>query len=170
MADDELLRAPHVLEFPYVRSTGPVVGAFFTGLRDGRLVGVRSPAEGGRVVVPPTEYDPVTGQDTGEIVDVGPGGEVTTWAWAGSPRPDQPFDRPFAWALIRLDGADTALLHAVDTGGHPDAMSTGMRVTARFRSEGEREGTWHDLDGFVPEGSASERPAGEASAPEGSAR
>ncbi len=153
MADDEVLRAPHVLEFPYVRSTGPVIGAFFTALRDGRLVGIRSPADGGRVVVPPTEYDPVTGEDTGAMVDVGPGGRVTTWAWAASPRPDQPLDRPFAWALVALDGADTALLHVVDTGGDSTAMSSGMRVTARFRAAAERGGTWHDLECFVPEGS-----------------
>ena len=34
------------------------------------------------------------------------------------PRPvdGQPLGRPFGWALIRLDGADTAMLHAVDAG------------------------------------------------------
>jgi uncharacterized protein len=147
---DQVLRAPHVLEFPYVRSTGPVIGAFFTALRDGRLVGIRAPGTG--VVVPPTEYDPVTGEDSGELVEVGPGGTVTTWAWASSPRPDQPLDRPFAWALIRLDGADTAMLHVVDTDGRPGAMSSGMRVTARFRPGGE--GTWRDLECFVVEGAS----------------
>ena len=30
------LRAGHVLEYAYTRSTGPVVGAFLTGLRDRR--------------------------------------------------------------------------------------------------------------------------------------
>jgi uncharacterized OB-fold protein len=152
MGDDDVLRAPHVLEFPYVRSTGPVVGAFFTGLRQGRLVGIRSPADDGRVVVPPTEYDPVTGEDTTDVVEVGPAGTVTTWAWASAPRPDQPLDRPFAWALVRLDGADTALLHVVDTEGSVDAMASGMRVTARFRPAEERSGTWRDLECFVPEG------------------
>lgn len=154
MADDDVLRAPHVLEFPYVRSTGPVVGAFFTALRDGRLVGIRSPADGGRVVVPPTEYDPVSGEDTTDIVEVGPAGTVTTWGWAASPKPDQPLDRAFAWALVLLDGADTALLHVVDPGGSAHAMASGMRVTARFRPAAERSGTWHDLECFVPEGSA----------------
>ena len=37
MADEAVIyRADHVLEYPYVRSVGPVVGAFLTGLRDGR--------------------------------------------------------------------------------------------------------------------------------------
>ena len=45
------------LEFPggYTRSVGPVIGRFLTELRDGRLVGVRTPA--GRVLFPPAEYD-----------------------------------------------------------------------------------------------------------------
>jgi uncharacterized OB-fold protein len=146
----EVLRAPHVLEYPYVRSVGPVIGAFLTALRQGRITGVRS---GASVVVPPTEYDPVTGAAVGELVEVGPGGVVTTWAWASAPRPDQPLDRPFAWALVRLDGADTALLHAVDAGS-PEAMSSGMRVTARFRAASERQGHIRDIECFVPEGSA----------------
>ena len=146
----EILRAPHVLEFPYARSVGPVIGAFLTALRDGKILGARS-ASG--VVVPPTEYDPVTGADVGELTEVGPGGVVTTWSWAETPRRDQPLDRPFAWALVRLDGADTAMLHAVDA-GTPEAMSSGMRVTARFRPASERQGHIRDIECFEPAGRA----------------
>ena len=56
------------MELPYRRSVGPVVGAFLTALRDGRLVGSRTAA--GRVIVPPLEYDPDTGDAVDEIVDV----------------------------------------------------------------------------------------------------
>jgi hypothetical protein len=153
MADSDVLRAPHVLEYPYVRSVGPVIGAFLTALRAGRIVGARSQAVDGTptVVVPPTEYDPITGRDVGELVDVGPGGVVTTWSWASAPLKDQPLDRPFAWALVRLDGADTGMLHVVDAGS-PDAMASGMRVTARWRPAGERQGRVQDIECFVPEG------------------
>ena len=153
MADD-VLRAPHVLEYPYLRSVGPVIGAFLTALRDGRILGARSRAVDGSatVVVPPTEYDPITGADVGELVEVGPSGVVTTWSWAAEPRRDQPLDRPFAWALVQLDGATTGMLHVVDAGG-PEAMATGMRVTARFRPAGQRQGDMHDIECFVPEGS-----------------
>jgi uncharacterized OB-fold protein len=147
VTDDGVLRAPHVLEYEYKRSVGPVIGAFMTGLRDGRILGAVS---AGKVIVPPTEYDPVTAQDTGELVEVGPGGEVTTWAWATNPLRDQPLERPFAWALIRLDGATTALLHALDTGS-PDSIHSGMRVTARFRPPEERQGHIRDIECFVPE-------------------
>ncbi|MDJ0484589.1 DNA-binding protein, partial [Rhodococcus pyridinivorans] len=44
------LSAPLNLKFDYTRSTGPTVGAFVTGLRDGRILGARG--SDGRVLVP----------------------------------------------------------------------------------------------------------------------
>jgi uncharacterized protein len=151
MPDSEVLHAAHTLEYPYSRSVGPVIGAFLTGLRDGKLYGVTG--AGGSVIVPPTEYDPTTGDDTGEMVEVGPGGVVESWAWVASPQPKHPLQTPFAWALIRLDGADTALLHVVDAGG-PDALNTGDRVTVRFRPAADRIGAMADIEAFVPEDGA----------------
>ncbi|MBB2909793.1 hypothetical protein FHS43_001039 [Streptosporangium becharense] len=142
-------QAEHTLEFPggYTRSTGPVIGRFLTELRDGRLVGVRTAA--GRTLVPPLEYDPETGDAvTGEFVEVGPAGTVESWAWVSSPHAGHPLDRPFAWALIRLDGADTALVHAVDA-GDAKAMRPGMRVRPRWRAE--RAGHVTDIESFVPD-------------------
>jgi uncharacterized OB-fold protein len=136
----EVLVAPHAIDYTYTRSTGPIIGAFLTGLRERRIVGVR--AKDGRVLVPPAEYDPVTSEDLTELVDVADTGVVTTWAWNDEPRPGQPLDRPFAWALIRLDGADTGLLAAVDAGAASD-IRTGMRVRARWADE--RVGSIRDL-------------------------
>jgi hypothetical protein len=68
MADEEIrYSADHVLEYPYVRSVGPVIGAFLTGLRDGKVVGIRG--TGGKVIVPPTEYDPQT-KRVGHVNDI----------------------------------------------------------------------------------------------------
>lgn len=119
----EVLSAPHVLEFPYTRSTGPVLGRFLAGLAERRVLGIR--AADGRVLVPPQEYDPQTAQTLGpeRMVEVAAEGEITTWSWNPLPRDGQPLDRPFAWALIRLDGADTPMLHAVDV-DDPGAMRT----------------------------------------------
>lgn len=144
----EVLVAPNILEYPYTRTTGPVIGRFMTGLRDGRIEGIRTDA--GRVIVPPTEYDPDTGASLGEdrMVEVGQAGVVTTWAWVSKPSRAHLFDRPFAWALVRLDGADTGFLHAVDAGG-PSSMATGMRVRVRWRQE--RVGEIHDIACFEPE-------------------
>ena len=169
MAEAEVLTAPLVIEYPFSRTTGPVIGAFFTALREGFVVGIKG--ADGRVIVPPVEYDPKTAEELTEVVEVGDAGVVTTWAWVSDPLADQPLDRPFAWALIQLDGADTALLHAVDTGGDATALATGTRVKARWRparpaaAEGEeaadddgvrryREGHILDIECFEIEGAS----------------
>jgi uncharacterized OB-fold protein len=115
-------------------------------LRDRHLVGIR--AADGRVLVPPQEYDPVTSEPLSEFVDVGTAGEVLTWTWVPTPLENNPLERSFAWALIRLDGADTGLLHAVDAGS-ASAMATGMRVQVRWRAE--TEGSIRDIECFEPE-------------------
>jgi uncharacterized protein len=148
MSESDILSAPLVIEYPFSRTTGPVIGAFMTGLREGIFVGIRG--SDGRVLVPPTEYDPDTGEELSELVEVGPAGTVTTWSWVRRPMPKHPLQVPFAWAMVRLDGADVPMLHAVDTGGEPDAMSTGMRVVPRWATE--REGSILDLECFTPEG------------------
>jgi uncharacterized OB-fold protein len=134
------LVAQHVIEYTYTRSTGPIIGAFLTGLRDKKVIGVR--AADGRVLVPPAEYDPVTSDALSDLVDVADAGTVTTWAWNDQPRLGQPLDYPFAWALVKLDGADTGLLAAVDV-GDKSRMQTGLRVRARWADE--RVGAITDL-------------------------
>jgi uncharacterized OB-fold protein len=121
------------MEFPYTRSTGPMVGAFLTGLRDKRVLGVKDST--GRVVVPPPEYDVATAAALAPdaLVEVASEGVVTSWSWNPKPRLGQPFDRPFAWALVQLDGADTGLLAALDASR--DAIRTGMRVRVRWAAE-----------------------------------
>lgn len=144
MAED-VLQAPLVLEYPFTRTTGPVVGAFLTGLREGVVLGVKR--GDGTVMCPPLEYDPVDASPLGEMVEVGQSGTVLSWSWGGPPRSQQPFDRDVAWALITLDGADTPMLHAVFVAG-PDHMSTGMRVRIEWRDD--RQGHIADIAGFVP--------------------
>ena len=66
--------------------------------------------------------------------DVGPAGEVVSWSWVSKPRAKQPLDRPFAFALIRLDGADTPMLHAVDA-GEESRLVAGVRVVPRWAAK-----------------------------------
>jgi uncharacterized OB-fold protein len=124
----------NTLEFPYSRTVGPVVGAFLAGLREHTVFGIRT--SDGKVLVPPLEYDPHTGEELRELVEVGPQATVESWTWIDEPTSKHPLDRPFAFALIRPDGADTAMVHAVDAGSI-DQMSTGMRVQPRWRDEAQ---------------------------------
>jgi uncharacterized protein len=126
------LHAPMEIAFDYTRSLGPVLGEFMTGLRDRRILGARG--ADGRVHAPPFEYDPVTSLPPGELVEVGPAGTVTSWSWQPTPLAGQPLDRPFGWALIRLDGADTALLHAVSPASSRAKPPPGGRTRRRTPS------------------------------------
>src|SRR5436190_17505158 len=149
----EVLKAPLAVEFPFTRSLGPVQSAFLTGLRERVVLGVKT--GDGRVLVPPVEYDPVTAEEIRDLVEVAPTGTVTTWAWNHEPRRGQPLDTPFAWVLVRLDGADTALLHALDA-PEPDAVHTGMRVRIRWAEE--RTGAIGDIACFEPADEATGAP------------
>lgn len=135
------LSAPLTLSFDYTRSVGPTLSAFFTALRERRIVGVRG--SDGRVHVPVIEYDPVDYAPLGEIVPVASVGTVLSWTRQEQPLEGQPLDRPFTWALIRLDGADTALLHAVD-----GQVATGDRVHAHWIDE--PVGAITDIAYFAP--------------------
>ena len=137
------------MELPYQRSVGPVVGEFLTALRDGRFVGVRT--GDGRVLCPPFEYDPDSGEPLADFVDVADEGVVVAAAWVGEPARYHVHQEPFAFALVRLDGADTAFVHTVLA--PQDQVQPGLRVQARWRDE--RIGHLRDVLAFVPAASGS---------------
>jgi len=133
------------ITFPYKRSLGPMLQTFMTALTEQRILGIRN---GDAVLVPPMEWDPATGAELAQdFVEVGPAGTVQSWTWVPEPTEQHPLDHPFAFAFIRLDGATTPLLHAVDAGS-PDSMSDGLRVAPRWK--GQRVGRINDLACFVP--------------------
>lgn len=142
----------HVLEFPYTRTTGEIVGSFLTALRDGRILGSRID---GKVYCPPLEYHPETAAPVEtDLVEIGPGGVVETWTWVEHPTSKHPFQEPFAFALIKLDGADTALPHAVKVSSQEKIFSS-ARVTARWRQdEGQAEGNQESKEGTGTSGAA----------------
>jgi uncharacterized protein len=142
---EKALSAPLNIGFDYTRSLGPVLSRFMTALAGRRILGSRG--SDGRVHAPPLEYDPVTHAPLTDLVEVSPVGTVVTWTWLARPVDGQPLTHPFAWALIRLDGADTAMLHAVDA-GDKDRMRTGMRVRVRWAAE--RVGHIRDIECFEP--------------------
>ena len=139
------LRAPLEIEFDYTRSLGPVLSQFMAALAERRILGARG--ADGRVHAPPFEYDPVSAEPPADLVPVGPEGTVVSWSWMPEPLAGQPLAEPFAWALIRLDGADTAMLHAVDAGSAA-AMRTGLRVRPRWAAR--PAGSIRDIACFEP--------------------
>ncbi len=144
MVAAELLSQHFELGFTYTRSTGPVVGKFLTGLREGRVYGVRG--SDGRVLVPPAEYDPLTGAALGEFVEVGQQGRLLSWCWVSEPREAHHLQQPFAWAMVQLDGADVAMIHYLEAPS-AEAIRSGARVGISWAAE--REGFITDIRCFT---------------------
>ena len=144
------LVADHVLEYPggYTRSVGPVIGRFLTSLRDGRIEGVR--VADGRVLVPPTEYDPVTSDPIGDDwVEVGPGGDRAVVDVGDRTPARQAAARPPV--RVRARSAPTAPTPRCCTSSTPAAPTrwrSGMRVAPRWRAE--RVGSVRDIEACVP--------------------
>jgi uncharacterized protein len=133
------------VEFDYTRSLGPVLSRFMSALKQRQVLG--GVLSDGQVVVPPPEYDPTTHEAVTELVPVGDEGVVQTWTWVPEPVMDQPLDKPFAFALVLLDGADAPLLHAVAVDSPAD-IETGMRVRIRWAED--VAGTIRDIAWFEP--------------------
>jgi|TARA_B100001996_G_scaffold319699_1_gene263614 hypothetical protein len=125
----DLLRAPFELAYNYKRSNGPVMSKFFEALGEQKILGTKSSA--GKVFSPAAEFDPETHESLKEIVEVGPGGAVESFSWIETPQHHHLIKEPFAFALIKLDGADTCMLHMVANCNEAD-LSIGSRVTANW--------------------------------------
>jgi len=140
----EPMPAEVTMEFPYKHSTGETIGRFLAGLKEQQKIwGQRVAGQG--VVVPPLGYSEVDASEGGAWVEVQPTGTVT--AVAGVQKPIDrlhPSDSPFAFVLVKLDGADTALAHIV-VDGH-DQVKVGSRVEAVWADE--RTGTIRDIARF----------------------
>jgi uncharacterized OB-fold protein len=132
VSQPEVLHQSFELGYTYTRSVGPVVGRFLTELKNRNIVGIK--ASDGRVIVPPMEYDPDTAEELGEFVEVGQEGAIVSFAWVKEPREAHPMDRPFAWAMITLDGADVPMIHCVAADNESD-LATGARVKAVWAEE-----------------------------------
>ncbi len=131
----DLLRAPFELAYNYKRSSGPVMSKFFEALGQQKILGTKSNA--GKVFSPAAEFDPETNEPLKEMVEVGPGGVVESFSWIENPQHHHLIKEPFAFALIKLDGADTSMLHMVTDCKESD-LSIGTRVQATWSETHEQ--------------------------------
>jgi uncharacterized OB-fold protein len=134
------------MQFGYKHSTGEVIGRFLAGLKEQKTIwGQRVAGQG--VVVPPLGYSEVDASESGEWVEVASTGEVTAVAVVREPLERlHPFSGPFAYILVKLDGADTALPHVVKD--DLDKLRVGSRVEAEWKPDDQRVGSILDIASF----------------------
>ena len=125
------------IRIPFKYAAGRTGSRFLAALRDGTRILASRCGACARVAVPLRAFCPVCGGDELGEVEVGPGGIVI--AWTETPDAGR-------YALVRLDGADTAFLHRLLAA--PDGCRIGQRVKARFAAS--RRASILDIDGFEP--------------------
>lgn len=125
------------IRIPFRYAAGTAGSRFLGALRDERrILGGRCGACR-KVFAPLRSFCTQCGASPLEETTLGPGGVLQCW----TARADGTL-----FALVRLDGADTALLHRLlNLGGQP---RDGMRVRARFAAE--RHASIIDIEGFEP--------------------
>ncbi|MCA1711805.1 MAG: OB-fold domain-containing protein [Actinobacteria bacterium] len=146
------MSAPRVtdvtVDAPFTHSTGPGLSRFLTALRDDAVIWGRRCRGCDRVVVPAADHCETCAGVLDEWIEVGPGGVVTDVTLVTADMPLTRLEPPFAVVKVRLDGADTDLVHLAPD---PDGITRGARVEASWSDV--RTGTIRDLAGFRLEGS-----------------
>ncbi len=131
---------------PYTWWVGEVGSRFLIALRDeAKIIGNRC-TRCNTVYVPPRKNCGSCFEDIDQFVEVSNEGIVSAHTVVRFKYPLQPVDTPFAYALIRLDGADVSLAHIIKDG--LDKLKNGVRVRARFKDQSERTGHILDIDSF----------------------
>lgn len=119
---------------------------FFTALMEGRILATRC-VECQINYVPPRNTCQRCFALLDEWVEVGPEGELLTWTVVRGHVPLAPAEPPYAIGVVKLDGADTGLVHLV-AGCEAAELKSGMRLEAVFARD--RKGNIGDIAHFAP--------------------
>ncbi|WP_376791707.1 Zn-ribbon domain-containing OB-fold protein [Thermoflexus sp.] len=142
----EIRAWPGTIQLEGVYTAGVAGERWLRGLQEGKIYGTRCP-RCRYTYVPARRFCERCLGGLGEDawVEVGPRGTVLSWTRVHVAPDGARLARPRVIGLIRLDGADAALVHELIDEGE---WETGMRVEAIFRPPAERIGSIRDLLGF----------------------
>jgi uncharacterized protein len=129
----------------YTNSAGPIRSKFLLYMRDQQKIMGTKCSVCGKVYVPARSVCLDCYEDIEEWVEVSNSGILETYTIVYEKSPVFPFDGPFAIGVIKLDGADTGMVHRlgeIDFG----KIRIGMRVRAVFSEE--RKGDIRDIKYF----------------------
>jgi uncharacterized OB-fold protein len=137
------------IKVPYSWQAGETASYFLIRLRDDQKIVGRKCPKCQKVLVPPRKNCPFCFVHTKEWVELSGQGEVETFTIVHRGTHIQPLKPPFVYAVIRLDGADTGMVHLLGE-VEPGDVKEGMRVKAVFAEE--RKGSPLDIAYFKPVG------------------
>lgn len=122
------------IKVPYKHTAGAYVERFITEIgKNKRIMGVKCP-KCSKVFVPPRMICAECFEKMEEWVEVGNQGKVVGFTTIAHSTPVMPLEPPYSYAIIRLDGADTDIVHIINI-GDPKQLKVGMRVKAVFKEK-----------------------------------
>jgi len=125
---------PSQISVPYTWWAGETAGRFLNALRDEQTIYGTRCDRCNRVFIPPRKTCPTCFTPNETWTPVKKIGTVVAHTVARRQLAAIPENVPVIFALVRLDGADTAMLHRI-TGADPDRIAIGMRVRACFSDQ-----------------------------------
>lgn len=135
------------IKVPYTWWVGETGTHFFESMRDEKkILGTHCP-KCDMVFIPPRKTCGRCFSAELQWKEVGPEGTLITYTIPRSRQDIHPLDQPFAFGIIKLDGADTGLTHLVAE-FKAGQLRSGIRVEAVFRDN--REGNILDIHYFRP--------------------
>ena len=149
-SEDQSLAADFVpvkVHFNMSYTAGETASYFFTSLRDQCcILGTKCP-QCARILVPARQFCSRCFISTTDWIEVGPCGYIVSYSIIHNLAPHYPKEVPFAYCIIRLDGADTDFVHLL---GEYDnkTVHNGMRVEAVFADD--RKAGIFDIAYFRP--------------------
>jgi uncharacterized OB-fold protein len=133
------------IKMPYSWSVGEVGSRFLVALRDEQKILGNQCQACKTVFVPPRQNCGKCFQRIHHWLEVGPEGTVESFTVVRQAYPLQPADPPYAYALIKLDGADVGFLHIIKSG--LERLAKGVRVKPQFAEK--RTGQIKDIEAFT---------------------
>lgn len=134
------------IHMPYTHSVGVVSSKFLRALGDNRILAIKC-VVCSRTYVPPQGVCPSCFANIDEWVELNGQGTLVTYTVIYYPLPTHLTEPPFALGIIKLDGADTSLVHFLGE-VNLDNIKIGMKVKPVFKEK--PEGNILDIRYFKP--------------------
>jgi len=144
------MASPLRMEYTYVAGAGRSV--FLRGLAERRMLARRCPGCE-QVYLPSPEFCSRCLLPVGAPFELDGRGTVSTFCVVNFPFPGQVYEPPYVVAHIRIDGADTRLMHLVRE-VTPDRVRIGMPVEPVWVADDELDTSMTSIRYYRPVGTA----------------
>lgn len=145
----EVRRWPGSIPVSHRYTAGLAGERFFRALKDRGVFLATRCEECAVTYCPPSAFCPRCLAPLSDYFEVGPKGTLESFTIVYQDLEEQPLSPPVVVGLIRLERADTVLVHRID-GGDRAILEIGIPVEPEFQPKTARTGSLNDIRHFSP--------------------